>query len=438
IYYTLDGSDPRLPELANVRVSSTKLVSAGAAKRVLVPTGPVNDAWTSSVSFNDGSWLATSGLPGGVGYETGSGYEDRISLDLAAHMPGKQLGCYVRIPFELTGDVSRFQVLTLKMQYDDGFVAYLNGHEIFRAGFAGTPAWNVQANGNHEADTIESFDVSQALDVLKAGNNLLAIHGLNVSLSSSDFMMWAELEAKQVIRMDGSGGASETAMLYTDTIPLQENVLIKARALSGGMWSVLSEELFTIGPVSTGLDITEVMYHAQGDDDPNLEFIEIMNISTETINLKDIHFTEGVTFRFDSWDLPSEGFVLLVQDPEAFVSHYGANLPVAGAYQGKLSNGGERLTLADPSGQTIESFTYSDNWYRETDGQGHTLVRAYPGAQDGDDLSDATAWQLSAEWGGSPGEMDHASAPVALAVPPITTPPWSSHLSSIHRKPRLP
>ncbi len=51
IYYTLDGTDPRLPEKAGRTADTQTLVPAAAAKRVLVPTRDIGDTWKSSGAF---------------------------------------------------------------------------------------------------------------------------------------------------------------------------------------------------------------------------------------------------------------------------------------------------------------------------------------------------------------------------------------------------
>jgi hypothetical protein len=55
---------------------------------------------------------------------------------------------YLRIAFNVS-DIAALQKLDLLMQYDDGYVAYLNGQEIARRNFDGTPAWNSSASGTH-------------------------------------------------------------------------------------------------------------------------------------------------------------------------------------------------------------------------------------------------------------------------------------------------
>ncbi|UCG48152.1 MAG: CotH kinase family protein, partial [Phycisphaerales bacterium] len=57
IYYTVDGSDPRE---SGAPVTTTVLAPYSAAKRVLVPTGPVHDNWRGGAAFDDLLWTPCS------------------------------------------------------------------------------------------------------------------------------------------------------------------------------------------------------------------------------------------------------------------------------------------------------------------------------------------------------------------------------------------
>jgi hypothetical protein len=174
-------------------IDSIALVAEDAAKRVLVPTGPVSDDWKLSHAFDDSVWISGTG---GVGYERGSGYEEFISIDVTAQMYTQNPTCFIRIPFTVNAnDLSESNFMTLNIRYDDGFIAYINGLEVQRAFFSGTPAWNSAASGNHEAGGVESFDISKHISAIRPGQNILAIHGMNVSPTSSDFLISVEIVA---------------------------------------------------------------------------------------------------------------------------------------------------------------------------------------------------------------------------------------------------
>jgi len=247
IYYTLDGTDPGVPGIPPQQVFDTTFVAENAPKRVLVPTEEINSAWKGSIYFNDSSWMPVSGSPGGIGYERGSGYQSYISLDVEAQMYNRHPGCYIRIPFQVNQDLQNYDFLILKVRYDDGFVAYINGMEVQRALVSGTPMWNSYSSGGHEAGGLQSFDISTHIVALHQGKNILAIHGLNTSLSSSDFLICAELVAGHL-----TGGAdpsvSDTAIQYTGPITFNSTTHVKARVFSGDALSALNEAVFVIGP----------------------------------------------------------------------------------------------------------------------------------------------------------------------------------------------
>jgi len=247
IYYTLDGTDPGVPGIPPQQVFDTTFVAENAPKRVLVPTEEVDGRWKGSIYFNDSSWIPVTGSPGGVGYERSSGYQSYISLDVEAQMYNRYPGCYIRIHFQVNKDLQTYDFLTLKVRYDDGFVAYINGVEVQRTLVSGTPRWNSFSSGGHEAGGLQSFDISTHIDALNNGDNILAIHGLNTSLTSSDFLICTELVAGHL-----AGGTdpsvSETAIRFTGPITLNSSTYVKARVFSGDAFSALNEAVFAIGP----------------------------------------------------------------------------------------------------------------------------------------------------------------------------------------------
>ena len=313
--------------------------------------------------------------------------------------------CYIRVPFTVTENPDSFDFLTLNMRYDDGFIAYINRTEVQRALFTGTPAWNSGANGNHEAQSIEFFDILSHLSDLRRGHNILAIHGLNVSTNSSDFIISAGLTA-------GHGSSpsdnriSPAAIEYTAPITLTKSTHVKSRVMDVNTWSALNEATFAVGPVAENLRITEIMYHPQdtGDpNDPNKEFIELKNIGTETLNLNLVKFTNGIDFTFPDIDLAAGHYVVVVKDQQVFTARYGTDINVAGQYSGRLANDGERIRLADAVGQTILDFEYSDNWYSITDGKGYSLTIIDAVNTDPNSWNQKHSWRASAYRGGSPG-----------------------------------
>ena len=415
IYYTLDGTDPRLTAIAPSDTISTTIVGESDTKRAFVPVGPVSDKWKGGEPFDDSAWSVSLGSPGGIGYERGLGYENLISLDVGGRMARKNATCYIRIPFTFDGSPGNFDFMTLKVRYDDGFIAYINGVEVARRNFTGTPEWNSSADGSHsdsDAVNFESINISAYLDALGPDNNILAIQGLNSSIVDSDFLISAELIADKSISPRG-GGSSRNVFQYTEPVTLDHSTHVKACILRGGTWSSLNEAIFAIDPLADNLRITEIMYNPYN---PNTEYVELKNIGAETINLNLVQFTNGIDFTFPNMELAPNEYVLVVQDRQAFETRYGTALNIAGQYSGRLNDAGERIRLEDAIGQTILDFDYRDGWHSITDGDGFSLTVIDPANTDPYGWNEKDSWRSSAYLGGSPGEDDSGIIPDSGAV----------------------
>ncbi|RKX36885.1 MAG: hypothetical protein DRP64_17965, partial [Verrucomicrobia bacterium] len=159
-------------------------VYEGASCRYKVPSDGLDGLTWTARGYTDTAW--SSGTTG-VGYENSpADYADLIESTI----PAGSLGCYVRIPFSIT-DPQTLNQLFLRMKYDDGFVAYLNGVEVVTANAPASPFWNSTAIADHPdvlAVESEEFDISAHLHLLVEGNNLLAIHTLNTWSTSSDML----------------------------------------------------------------------------------------------------------------------------------------------------------------------------------------------------------------------------------------------------------
>ena len=411
ILYSLDGTDPRSPGTSQ---PATTLVPENADKRVLVPDGSVRGDWKGGGAFSDQSWTICTGSPGGVGYERTSGYEQLITLDVQEEMYASKTTCYIRIPFTINSNPNGFSSMTLNIRYDDGFVAYINGVEVARSNFSGTPDWNSHASSTHSdsaAVLFESIDVSAFIDELQQGSNVLAIHGLNASSTSSDFLISAELTAS-------GGGSSNSGIMpgvieYTGPVTLPHSVHVKSRALSGNTWSALNEAVYAVGPVAENLRITEIMYNPP---EPNEEFIELQNIGIETINLNLVSFTNGIDFTFPSVELAAGEYVVVVQDSSIFKARHGTNINIAGQYSGRLNNAGERIELQDAIGRTILNFRYEDGWRSPTNGEDFSLTIIDPANNDLSSWDEKDSWRPSAHSGGSPGYDDSGILPNPGAI----------------------
>jgi hypothetical protein len=416
IYYTTDGADPRTAAQIT-EVSRITLVAGAAAKKVFVPTAAnggnqLGVSWQGgNEPFDDQAWISGSG---GVGYDHETTYRPYLQTDLGTVMDNVNTTAFIRIPFALDGaHLSHLNFMTLRMQYDDGFAAYLNGRLIASANTPVSPQWNSVAtaqNSDSAAVEFAEFTADTSVATLREGANILAIQGLNLSLSSSDFLIGAELVAGE---RQSTGGTS-AGQAYTNAIILTNLTTIKARALNGAEWSALREATFVVG--SPRLAISEIHYHpaaanaaeqaAGFSNADDFEFIELGNFGDASADLRGIHLAGAIQFDFSTSAvsrLDPNQYVLVVKNPNAFALRYGTHLTVAGAYTGKLSNGGETLSLASANQTNLESITYGTRspWPETADGSGASLEIIDPLA----DPNVAANWQASATAGGSPGVL---------------------------------
>ena len=143
--------------------------------------------WTQR-SFNDRSWNEG---PSPLGY----GYDD---IETEVRGRRKSISLFIRKSFRVQ-DPEKLQTLILRVSYDDGFAAYLNGKEVAR-GDLGNRGQKFSANepstGRSDAGVATEFQID-AKRFLDPGRNVLAIQVHNRGWDSRDLSIMAELENRQ-------------------------------------------------------------------------------------------------------------------------------------------------------------------------------------------------------------------------------------------------
>jgi len=115
-------------------------------------------------------------------------------------MYNKNASAWLRIPFTVENP-ALFQRLLLRLKYDDGFVAWINGVEVAHDNAPNDLKFDSVATATRPenlAATAVEMDLTPRLGALKPGLNLLAIQGLNASSGDSDFLLAPELVATRV------------------------------------------------------------------------------------------------------------------------------------------------------------------------------------------------------------------------------------------------
>lgn len=223
--------------------------------------------------------------------------------------------------------------------------------------------------------------------------------GEELTMTTAAGAIWLTLDGSDP-RLPG-GAVASGALPYAGPIELSTGATVKARALSGGTWSAVTEADFS--PASP-IRITELQYNPSAG--VGAEFLEIRNIGSTPASLAGLQLTTGVTFAFASTALAPGAHGLVVENAAVFESTYGAGHPVLGQYSGRLDNGGERIVLVGPA-STIQDFEYDDAWYPSTDGGGKSLVIRGATA-DLSVWSQASGWRASAPDAGTPGVVEAA------------------------------
>jgi hypothetical protein len=153
--------------------------------------------WRTSLAERSGtSWQSCRS---GIGFddpEAAYGAWIHPEGEISARLRNQTRSACLRLPFAIT-DPADVQSLRLRMRWDDGFIAWINGVEIARNAAPATPAWNSLATSNRNEALNESwtdFIVPGSSLPLQAGTNLLAIQGFNVTTGSSDFLILPVLD----------------------------------------------------------------------------------------------------------------------------------------------------------------------------------------------------------------------------------------------------
>jgi len=426
IYYTTDGSDPRLPGgMANPGATaitstgtSTTLIATGASWKYLDNGSNQGTAWRAT-SFNDTGWSSGNAK---LGYGDGN---ETTTLSFGGNSSNKHVTTYFRKTFNVV-DAASISALALELKRDDGAVVYVNGQEVVRSNM---PTGNITSStfasgaiGGDAENAFNQFTINTS--VLMTGMNTIAVEIHQSAPNSSDIGFDLRLTATTTSSAD---------------LTINSDTQLNARVLQNGTWSALHPAKFIVSqppvnPQPGDLVISELHYHPSNPttaelsaianlDDDDFEFIEIMNISSQPLRLDDCEFTSGFGYVFpeDSILQPGERMVI-AHNISAFALRHSGISPHGEFTSGKLSNSGETIVLENSSNIEIISFTYhdgSDNlnsgdllWPSKPDGSGESLVMIHPGQ--GGDLNNPLLWRASTYNHGTPGDSDSLTLPLDL------------------------
>ncbi len=200
-----------------MNLKTKKLVSEGAVASYFVPpTNALGTNWIKA-DFDDAAW-ATG--PTGLGFDAKATptYLDLIQTDLRAVLERLASSLYVRIAFQ-AAEEDLGKSMRLRVRYDDGFIAFLNGVEVARKNLFGTSvSFSSRAAAERPAGDARLYETiqlpSSANRLLVAGRNILAIQALNNLKTGDDLLIVPELETAEIESV-----ARETKLYFSVPTP---------------------------------------------------------------------------------------------------------------------------------------------------------------------------------------------------------------------------
>ena len=198
-FFNYPGQKPDVSYGPTKTGSDLVLINQSSPAKALIPTqtddNSIGVTWRNHMpTFDDSTWL--SGTLG-VGFERSNGFQNEFGIDVESAWAVNS-SIYIRIPIPETIDPSSVQSLVLRMKYDDGFAAFINGSYAVGANDPANLLWNSDSAGDvtdSAALQFQDFDISASIPDLIASGNLLSIHGMNRFSNSSDLLIRPELIA---------------------------------------------------------------------------------------------------------------------------------------------------------------------------------------------------------------------------------------------------
>ena len=240
---------------------------------------------------------------------------------------------------------------------------------------------------------------------------------------------------------DAHGRACRTARIHPASIeplsfggPLSINrpMTVQARVKSGNEWSGLQVATFSVDQDFSQLLITEIMYHSTAlkKTPRNEEFIEFKNLGDTPLDLSGmriVDFTKGMENPYEIYTFPEgqvappRGFVVLIANPENFLSlypgvPYDGVIPPGLIQESQFNNQVGRIALIGPDGSIVTQMRYDTHspWPVVPDNHGYfrhlpssvgfSLTRATLNPKA--DPESFSTWRASSARLGSPGSDD--------------------------------
>ena len=228
------------------------------------------------------TWSTGNGL---FGYRTrNDGAVIVTTLDYGGDANNRRPTYYFRKTVDLDAAPSADDAFTLSINYDDGYIVYVNGQEVAVKRLSSGAAYNDYAT-QYGSDPYDTDNVSIAASYFKKGENVIAVEVHNQSARSSDIYFDASfsmtsattggtiVSTEQEMELEAGGNYSLTAVweAMTDAEKREEGI---------------SQAPIVINEVSAGNSIYINDFYKKDD------WVELYNTTDEDIDLAGLYITD--------------------------------------------------------------------------------------------------------------------------------------------------
>ena len=390
VYYTVDGTDPRMPG-GELRPSSTRfqgnrtdpispeitLIGEKSVWRYASTSQKTPTTWRPESLNENTKWKA--GLaPLGVGTKE---IQTTMAVESAKTENAKPQPYIVKKLFALPRPLP-VSHLNLWINCSDASAVYLNGEILFRS--PQLPMRNSKSPFSlAKKESKEPFEATiPALGLLHHGQNelLVFLHQRN----GADEKMRFDMKLTGTV-------STRNESLTSGTIASPSFGTLKVRARKDGRWSALTELDFTKGiprPTAQEFGITEISFNPNPTlnneerlvtrDSKDFEYLALSNKSSNHYNLSGMQIVSGIEFEFPrSTIIGPKETIYIARKVAAFTARFGKGKRTFGPFSGKLDNSGEELQITTNDGQPLAAFNYQskDPWPVSSKDTGFILKR---------------------------------------------------------------
>jgi hypothetical protein len=262
--YIANGSTTAAEDAILVQINSPMRYKANSADPG-IGLDWINESFVEGTGWASGTY--------GVGFDTAAP-PNALSL-IKTSVPAGTLSVYTRATFTVA-DVSTVKSLFYGADYDDGYVAYLNGVEVARSSTmpAGSPAWNTNA-ALHESSNAAVpnygtlIDLTGSISLLHNGTNVLAVGVWNNAVASTDLVVVPKLSIGldwTARGFDDSAWSTGTYGVGYDTGAVPNALNLIKTSVPAGTLSVFTRAHFNIPDAAALAAIQSVTLGVDYDD----------------------------------------------------------------------------------------------------------------------------------------------------------------------------